>query len=187
MAMFIECFSLVTCYVCVPLYISAYVGVGVLAQVLSGKGEIRGGDGVRNGQLQHLLLHSSSHFNLGVSASPSRRNVECVGEKDLQLTLVVRKRMLAFTRCLWITGWKCFSSTLLLSGHFFQGRQKNSRKLKAKDVLNEKYEIEAEHSWFNKEDSVLWLLGKPGCSSTAEFSVSRWIKLIIHWNKRKFL
>lgn len=80
MTMFIECFSLVTCYVCVSLYISAYVRVGVLAQVLSGKGEIRGGDSVKNGQLQHLLLHSSSHFNLGVSDSPSRRNVECVGE-----------------------------------------------------------------------------------------------------------
>lgn len=59
-----------------------------------------GGDGTGNGQLQHLLPHSSSHFNLGVSASPSRRNVECVGESDLQLTLVVRKKMLAFMPCL---------------------------------------------------------------------------------------
>lgn len=111
------------------LFVCPYVSlrVGVFAQVLSGKGEIRGGDGVRNGQLQHLLLHSSSHFNLSVSASPSRRNVECVGEQDLQLTPVVRKRMLAFTRCLWITGWKCFSSTLLLAGHFSKG-DKKSRK-----------------------------------------------------------
>lgn len=53
---------------------------GISAQVLSGKAEMRGGDGVRNGQLQHLLLLSSSHFNISVSASPSRRNVECVGE-----------------------------------------------------------------------------------------------------------
>lgn len=159
--LFIKCFSLVTCYVCVPLHISVNehkcMRVSVSGQVLSGKGEMRGGDGVRIGQLQHLLLHSSSHFNLSVSASPSRRNVECVGESDLQLTLVVRKRMLAFTRCLWITEWKSFSSTLLLPGHFSK-EDKNTRKLKAKDVLNEKYEIEAEHSWSNKEDSVSLLV-----------------------------
>lgn len=90
----------VVCCVCVPLHVSVNVLVSISAQVLGEKAEMRGGDGARNGQLQHLLLHSSSHFNLSVSASPSRRNVECVGESDLQLTLVVRKRMLAFTRCL---------------------------------------------------------------------------------------
>lgn len=87
-----------------PLHVSANVRECVSASQhkfsAEGEGEMRGGDGVRNGQLQHLLLHSSSHFNLSVSASPSRRNVECVGESDLQLTPVVRERMLAFTRCL---------------------------------------------------------------------------------------
>lgn len=85
-----------------PLLVSVNAAECVSAR-LSGKfsaekAEMRGGDGVRNGQLQHLLLHSSSHFNLGVSASPSRRNVECVGESDLQLMPVVSERMLAFTR-----------------------------------------------------------------------------------------
>lgn len=124
--LFIKCFRLVTCNVCVPLHVSVNVCECVLvsARVLSGKGGMRGGDGVRNGQLQHLLLHSSSHFNLSVSASPSRRNVECVGESDLQLMLVVRKRMLAFTRRLWITEWKSFSSTLPPPRTFFQGGQK---------------------------------------------------------------
>lgn len=113
----------------------AVVAVSSLAEVHTGKREMRGGDGARNGQLQHLLPHSTSHFNLSVSDAPSRRNVECVGESDLQLTLVVRKRMLAFTRCLWITKWKSFCSTLLLPGHLFQGGQ-NTRELRAKDALS---------------------------------------------------
>lgn len=54
---------------------------------LSGRAWVRIGDLTQKqevvtvwgrGQLQHLLLHSSSHFNLSISASLSRRNMECV-------------------------------------------------------------------------------------------------------------
>ncbi len=70
--LFIQCFSLVTRRVCVPLHVSVNEHKCVLASQdkFSVKGgEMRGGDGVRNGQLQHLLLLSSSHFNLSLSFS----------------------------------------------------------------------------------------------------------------------
>ena len=73
-------------------------------------------------------------------ASPSRGNVECVGESDLQLTPVVRRENagVSFTPCLWITLSESlfpFSSALLLrllllllllllSGHFPKGRRR---------------------------------------------------------------
>lgn len=61
--MFIKCFGLLTCNVCVPLYVSVTASEFRLASPL----KITGGDGVSNGQLQHLLLHSSSHFSLSSS------------------------------------------------------------------------------------------------------------------------
>lgn len=135
-------------------FISTSMLINVVAQVLGGKeGRMKRSTGVRTGQLQHLLLHFSSHFILGVSASPSRRNVECVGESDLQLTLVVRKRMLAFTRCLWITERKSFSSTLLLPGHLFQGGQKHQRS-ESQGCNERTIGDRCITFWSNKEDSV---------------------------------
>lgn len=105
---------------------------------------------MRIGQLQHLLLHSSSLLHLSVSAYPSRRNVECVGEWDLQLTPVVRKRMLASES---LSEQKSFSSIFHLPGHFSPRRTKR-HKAESRGALNEVSEVDT--ALFGFSHSVVW-------------------------------
>lgn len=138
--LFIACFSLVTCYVCVP---RVSPQMCVLAwKCFSASSQCKERDErwwwceerAAAASFTALFIPLQSHRL--VSASSSRRNVECVGELDLQLTLVVRKRMLALTRCLWITEWNSLSLLYTPPPRrtFFWGGQ-NTRKLKAKGCI----------------------------------------------------